>query len=791
MNKNICTLNGTWNLTFTLNDKKYTAAACVPGNVEPSLQALGLCGDYMPADNERSMIKFETVDDWTYTTVFDAPELPDGYTRNLVFEGIDTLAEIYLNGEKLGNTENMHMTYKYPVNLRPFGNELTVIIRSVDLWARNHPHDQFSRPQNFLGEYDTQTNMRKTRHQWGWDNAPHLITAGIFRPVYIENLPPKRFEDIYLFTEEIREDIAVIGISYFYKTPVKDLSDHRIRISLIDGETVVHSSTFPINFVQGLAKIGVDRNKIQLWWPSGFGDPKLYDIKIEMLEDGESVAVYERKFGIRTIHIDHTDDITEDGKGDFIFKVNGEKVFLRGTSWKPLDPLASEADRKTKTLDALREIPKLHCNMVRIWGGGIYEDKEFFDFCDANGIMVWQDFMFACEIPSTEEDYCKLASEEAVQIIKKLRNHPSLALWCGDNECDRCIEWVMPRSNMIPSQSVITRRVLKDAVILNDPYRYYLLSSPICSDEFHLSRHTNGNPRNERTFRVMTDHGYIYPSEIHFYVTPDKYSDSLRETKSRILGETGPIQLCAIAANDVTFEREKARMERLWNSPQIWSNGKHQNDGYFTVWRNTGSMVCKHFFGRDFTFDEWKEYRLAVNVVCAEVFKDALEYSRAVRWEKTGVIWWSLCDMWPMAFNYSVMDYELGPKLPYFWIEKSQQEFLLAAVNTEVGGEISLYALNDTLEKRKVKYSVKAYDQNGNCETIATGNITQEKNSSSLVQRISNPEQSELWIITWSDGVREYKNHAFTGKASWDVMKKWVDIIADEFGIADKILELK
>ncbi len=791
MEKKVHTLNGIWDLKFTLDEKVYNTTSPVPGNVEPTLQKLGLCDDYMPADKEFTMAKFETVDDWTYTTVFDAPELPEGYTRNLVFEGIDTLAEIYLNGEKLGNTENMHMSYKYEVDLKPFGNELTVVIRSVDLWAREHPHDQFSRPQNFRGHYDTQTNIRKTRHQWGWDNAPRIITSGIIRSVYIEDLPPKRFEDIYLYTNEVRDDIAVIGISYFYKTPVKLLTDHRIRIALIDGDKTIHSSTFPTRFVQGLVKIGVERSKIKLWWPSGFGEPKLYDIKIEMLEGDESVALYETRFGIRTIDVEHTDDLTEDGKGEFVFKVNGEKVFLRGTSWKPLDPLASEADRKTKSLAALREIPKLHCNMVRIWGGGIYECKEFFDFCDENGIMVWHDFMFACEIPSTEEAYCKLASQEAEQIIKKLRNHASIALWCGDNECDRCVEWVQPFSYILPSQSVITRQVLSDAVLRFDPYRYYLKSSPICSDEFHANRHINRNPSNERTFRMMTDHGYIYPSEIHFYVTPDKYGDSLRETKSKILGETGPIQLCAIAPNDDIFEHEKARMTRLWNSPKLSSNGTHQNDGYFTIWRNTGSMVCQHFFGRDFTLDEWKEYRLAVNVICAEVFKDALEYCRAVRWDKTGVVWWSLCDMWPMAFNYSVMDYQLNPKLPYFWIEKSQQEFLLAAVRTELNGEFSLYAFNDTLEKRKVSYSVKAYDQSGSSRTVATGIVTQDKNSSSLIQRIYNPEEAELWIITWSDGEREYKNHAFTGKVSWDVMRNWVRIIAKEFDIEDKILELK
>jgi hypothetical protein len=143
-----------------------------------------------------------------------------------------------------------------------------------------------------------------------------------------------------------------------------------------------------------------------------------------------------------------------------------------------------------------------------------------------------------------------------------------------------------------------------------------------------------------------------------------------------------------------------------------------------------------------------------------------------------------------MAFNYSAMDYKLGPKLPYFWIEKSHQELLLAAVRTEIDGKMALYALNDTLSEKKITYSVKAYDKSGNSKTLAVGTVSQEKNSSALIQRIYNSEESELWIITWSDGEREYKNHAITGKADFETVKNWVKIIADEFGITDKVAEI-
>ena len=791
MDKKIHSLNGTWNLDFTLDDKAYNTTVPVPSNVEPTLQKMGLCDDYMPAEHNFVTAKFETVDDWTYTTVFDAPELSEGYTRNLVFEGIDTLAEIYLNGEKLGNTEDMHMTYRYEVDLRPTGNELKVVIRSIDLWARRHPHDQFSRPQSLKGHFDSQVNIRKTRHHWGWDNAPRIITSGIIRDVYIEDIPPKRFEDMYVYTNDVRDDYVVVSVGYQYQTPTKLLTNHTLRVSLFDGDRLVERTDYNAVFVQGFVMFGIPRHKVELWWPSGFGDPRLYDLRIEMLEDGESVALYTQKIGLRVINIEHTAMIDEDGKGEFIFKVNGEKVFLRGTSWKPLDPFTSEADKKTRSLAALSEITKLNCNMVRIWGGGMYEDKAFFDYCDAHGIMVWQDFMFACEIPSMDEEYGRLVAKEAEQIIKKYRNYTCLALWCGDNEADRCIEWVQPLSKILPSQVAITRKILPNIVVRFDPYRFYLDSSPITPDIIHIDRQISGKEKDERTFTVKTDKGIISPSELHFYVSPDAFEWALRGAKNKMFGEIAPGPICSISNSEYAYDREKSRMERLWDSPWLDSNFTHQNDGYFTAWRNTGKNQCMHFFGRDFSFDEWKDYTLAINLICAESYKDAIEYCRTVRWDKTGVIWWSLCDMWPMAFNYSVMDYKLDPKLPYFWIEKSQQEFVLAAVRTKAGGEMSVYALNDTLCDKKITYSVKAYDQSGKSRTLATGTVSQEKNSSSLVQRIYNCEESELWIISWSDGEREYKNHAITGKADFKTVKNWVKIIADEFGITDKVLELK
>ena len=779
-------LNGEWKLSFTLPDKDETVETTVeiPSNIEPTLQKLGLIGDYMPADHPYATQAFEAVDDWTYTTCFDAPICEDGYTENLVFEGIDTIAEVYLNGEKLLDCENMHLTYKADVSGKLFktGNELKVIIHSSELYARRHLHDMLSSSRDGVTNYDSQSHLRKARHQWGWDNAPRLITSGIIRSVYIELLPPKRFEEVYLYTDHITDDYVLLGANWIYTTPERVFCNHHIRISLLDGEQVIHEEVAPAFFVQGSSTFAVPRDRIRLWWPSCFGEPYLYTVKLEMLEGERAVACYESPFGIRTVRLDWTEDKDEHGNGKFEFIVNGEPIYIRGTNWKPLDPLASLADAKLKTGKAPEEIKALNCNMVRIWGGGIYEDACLFDFCDRNGILIWQDFMFACEVPATDDAYCEAVKREAEFIVKKYRNHPSLAVWCGDNENDKVMQHKNQHTQALPSDSRVSREILKKAVLCHDHYRTYLPSSPLVSD---------------RTFTETTAGKLIHQqTERHLY--PEVYLEpaAIRACPNIFLGETGPFWTNAIAINPDIYAREAKRAERMWNEPVTIPKARnktifHQDDYYFKKWRQSGKDACEKLLGRDFSFAEFKDFTLALNLLCAEDFKDLIEYCRISRPDKTGLIWWSLMDMFPMLFNYSVIDCDYNRKLPYYWIQKSQQEFALLGVRKALDSAISLYAVNDTLQAHTVTYTVTAYGEDLSSCLLAKGRCTQEKNSTSPIQRINDDGTPQLWIIEWEEDGKVFKNHVFTRTTSYDVMREWVKIIGKEMGILDEILELK
>lgn len=779
-------LDGSWKLAFTLPDTEKTVETVVdvPCNVEQYLVRMGLIEDIFPADDPYATQAFDFVDDWTYTKTFEPLFTSNETKKELVFEGIDTIAEIYLNGEKLLDCQNMHRAYRADVSDRLVAgeNELKVVIRSGELWARDRLHNMISGGRSALTTYNSQTYLRKARHQWGWDNAPRLLTSGIIRSVYLEEIPQKRFEDVYLYTESIGANAVNLAVAWSYKTNLQSLCNHCFRLSLLDGDQMLYEQTKKANFVQGIFRYSIPRDQIELWWPSGFGNAKLYTVKLEMMEGDQVVATYTSPFGIRTLVLDWTEDITEENGGEFVFRINGERIFIRGTNWKPLDPMASLADQKTKTGKALDEIKALGCNMVRIWGGGIYEDPYFFEYCDQNGIMVWQDFMFACEVPAMDDDFCAEVEKEAIDIVKKYRNHPSLAVWCGDNENDECMMWLNKNNRALPSDSVITRRVLNKVTLELDPYRSYVPSSPFASD-LNAKERKKGQP-------IL----HVQP-ETHLYPSVLDQPKALRECKSFFLGETGPIEVNAMTVNETILLREAGRAKRLWNEPvptlSYKENCNHQFDYYFMRWRQTGKQICEHFYGRDFSFEEIKDYTLAINVRCAEVFKDIIEYCRVNRWSKTGVLWWSLMDMFPMLFNYSVIDCDYNRKLPFYWIQKSQQAFALMGVRQEADGEISLYAANDTLLPHTAEYTVTAYDEALEAKTVAVGSCTLEKNSAKMIHKIANGDRPSLWIIKWVENGKTYFNHVFTKPTTYEITKKWVEIIGRETGLSDELLELK
>ncbi|MBQ8754022.1 MAG: hypothetical protein IJZ19_03260 [Lentisphaeria bacterium] len=706
-----CSLNGEWKVSFIHpeTNEKYVIPAMVPGNIELDLERAGLISDPLAPDDEHPCRWVEFAD-WDFEREFDYNGLPDGMEKAMLnFEGIDTVADIFLNGEKLMYCENMHITHSADVTekLKTGKNKLLVRIYAPEFAARKYGvHAPFQYAPRLSNSY-----LRKARHMWGWDNAPRRLSAGIWRNVTLEFVPPIRFNSVYVFTDWVykEEDKAELICHYSFSTPDRDLSDYRIRCRMIHKGECHLDKEFAVIYTEGMLHSGaLMLEHPALWNPIGFGDPNLYDFELTLTKAGKTVTQDTQRIGIRTIRLERTEVTTPEGDGEFQFYCNGEKIYMRGTNWKPVSPYHSQTPALTEK--ALQLALECNCNMVRVWGGGIYEDHDFFDFCDEHGLLVWQDFMFACEFPPQEDFFKKTVYEEAKFIIEKYRNHPSLAVWCGDNEDDMPFFWgaKLPRG-IKPGDNKITREVLPLAISNFDPSRDFIPSSPYIADEAVI-RHFALQGQNDVD---------CFAPEQHIYCggkLPDGgFREFMRGSAAHFSSEIGPIGSNAMSETPEIYERELPRLLRLWNVdpetvPMENDFMTHQADRYCAVWCKSVQEVTGKMFNRQFTPEKPEELMKAINFYVGDLFKFAIESWRIQKFRRTGILWWSLLDMWPMAFNYSMVDSGFRRKYPFEVIRLSQQPVALMGEEPLCNQFPKLHVVNDTAYEQKGSYKVLAED---------------------------------------------------------------------------------
>ena len=749
--KLLISIDNNWQVTFEHPESRvtHTIPMGVPGNFALDLAAAGLIKfeEIMPAGSSEKIRLFEKVAKWHCRTTFNAPLHARESKVILVFNGIDTIAEIKLNGKLLGRAENMFIRHRFDVTdkLRDGANELEVIITDPVRHAETMELDALA----YWTPFDSFTNyIRRTRCLMSWDNAPRLLTGGLWRSVELIEKAPFGFDDCYIYTRNVSKDLktANVGIHFFVDFPEEKRCSltGKITISFDGREALTHDFEVTRHYY---TFHNFELNDPELWWPRGYGKANLYDVKLELFDNGKLLAARVLRTGIRFVIFNYCDMIAPDGSGEFIFHCNHQKIYCRGTNWKPIDAIYSRItpERLRQALDLAIEC---NCNMVRVWGGGIYEEQSFFDYCDEQGLAVWQDFMMACEFPLQSEENQLLMAQEAKAIIKELRNHPSLFLWCGDNEVDKGVfRPVRFPDSVVPSDNIITRRTLPDMIKRFDPFRFYLPSSPYICDA--LARDREG------------DYQEKAPS-LHLYVDHSIYHASLRRYPSRLLAETGPIGFSAFSETPAIVEAERERFERLWDAQAPASNPPgcgHQSDIYFTLCTGKIKAALKYEFGRDFKASELDTIAPAINFTVAEVFKDAIEYYRMNKWQRTGVIWWSLLDMWQMMFNYSVVDSEMKPKLPFYWIKQSQQDICFMFDRSDDGTIVLRYA-NDTLEAKKIAFKIYSCDpETGKMELIAENTAQLEANASGSVIENLNAGNAKLLLAEWENGGKVCYNH--------------------------------
>lgn len=766
-----------WMLSFThpVTGLPVRIPATVPGNVEIDLVREGLIADPFPQDNVNALRQWALVDDWTYETHFDAPNFAPDTGCELVFEGIDTIADVTLNNKIILRCENMFFEHRIEIRdcLKKHANALAVRIYSVDIFARRFPW----RPNQVVSQqcHRVRAHIRKAAYMWGWDNSPRVVGAGIWRPAYVQQTPQIRFSDVYIFTKQVYPEKSVVGVHWHIETPDLEVSGYRIEILFDENGTTVHRHELDVDFIHGQTYLTIENPS--LWWPYGYGKPVLHTVRLILRKDDCILAEWQTLFGIREIELKRTPVMDGNGGGDFIFKCNGENIYCRGTNWKPLDPLPSRAPDKMQR--ALELLSDLHCNMVRVWGAGVYEDQSFYDYCDRRGILVWQDFMQANMVPPQDEAFQRTMAVEAEHIVRRLRNHTSIAVWCGDNEIDLIFLADTPPS-MLPSENIISRKVLKSAVAANDPYRPYVESSPYVDDEIIKGLGLE---------KYATNRAYSLQPSIHFAPPEEEdYRKACRAVRGRFIAELN--RLASFSEDKAIFDRELDRMKRLWEPDgnqgsadsryktdffQGVSDPRHQVDVYFAKLLGLIMRRAHIFFGRPFDLNAPDDLVLANNTFVADRAKFVVEYFRAHKWDKTGVLWWSMLDMHPMAFQFSAVDSNFCKKKIYYWLRQSQQPVCVVACENKDENQVGLYICNDTLEP--AEGSVRVYE-------ITAGNIRKDihseqfsvkRNCSVLLGDVEELKSQSLFIIEWTiDGVTSF-NHYLGGRPPYDfeAFKVW------------------
>ncbi|MEM8862416.1 MAG: hypothetical protein AAGD96_29210, partial [Chloroflexota bacterium] len=468
-------LNGAWQ--FKQQDSDAWLPATVPGCVHTDLITAGEIPDPYYRDNEKSLQWIgEKV--WTYTLKFVADT--DLLNQPLVLlqcKGLDTLAEITLNGEVIGKTNNQFRLWEFDVTevLKPGENEITVRFDSALLYG------QEKLAERYIHSWSTDEHkvaggnyVRKSQCNFGWDWGPQLITCGIWRDITLVGLTVGRLDDVLV--EQIHSDDGSVSlmVDIAAEALAEDTAyDATLTVSL-DGNEVITAET---SLEAGLGAMAVAIPEPQLWWLNGLGSQPLYTVTVTLKHTGKVVDRWQKQIGLRTLKLITRPD--EWGES-FHFECNGVPFFSKGANWIPADTfIVSIADDHYE--DLLQSAVDVNMNMLRVWGGGIYEQPIFYELCDKLGICVWQDFMFACATyPTFDPAFMENVETEARQVIKELRHHASMALWCGNNELEQGLvddEWTATAMSW-QDYAKLYDHLLRDLVQELDPHTDYWPGSP-------------------------------------------------------------------------------------------------------------------------------------------------------------------------------------------------------------------------------------------------------------------------------------------------------------------------
>jgi beta-mannosidase len=650
-------------------------AAEAPGDVYLALAAAGRIVDPF-GDRAEQGCAWVVDREWWWRTEFAAPSLAAGQRLILEFEGLDTFADVWLNGERIASSDNMFRPLRLDLtgHARPGSNQLAVSFAPVATPVAG----KTPLPWPFGGDSIAKTNrnfIRKAQFGWGWDWGPTLPTVGIWKPVTLKVETAAALAQVVFTTLEI--------------SPEQDLAKVRIAVTadafggvtslIAEIELRAHDGSLAaqrlLKLAGGSASVEVDLPSAALWWTPELGAANLYGLAVTLVADGVAVDQRRLRVGVRTVALDQSPDPDEPGATFFRFVLNGVSIFARGACWIPASSFVAAVDephyRKLLQLAA-----DANMNMIRIWGGGVYEHDAFYDVCDELGLLVWQDFMFACA-PYPEDDPAFVASvtaEVKVQ-VERLRHHPSLALWCGNNECQ--VMGGLSSDKRRLAGDLYYEDIMPKIVAELDPTTPYWPGSPYGGP--HANSMIAGDVHDWTVW-----HG-VPPVPVdrmvgQFSIAPENVAYTrYAEDMTRFVSEYG---IQASPAME-TLRRAIPEDQRSYNSPALLARIKDHP-------KNKVDAMLVTVTGLPTDLQDYVDF---TQITQAEGLKFGIEHFRRRTPHCSGSLIWQLNDCWP-GISWSLVDYYGFGKASYYYVKRAYAP-VMASFKAGDEGAIELWVVND------------------------------------------------------------------------------------------------
>ncbi len=687
--------------TFREADTGDWLPATVPGTVHTDLLANGKIQDPFYRTNEYDQ-QWIDKKDWEYATRFDLDAVTLGHSHiELVFEGLDTYADVYVNDAPVLTADNMFRTWTADIkpHAKPGANSLRIRFRSpiqeglkqLAALGFDPPATNDQSDNGGLGDKRVSMFTRKAGYHYGWDWGPRFVTSGVWRPIRLRAWSGARIDDLHIVQDSLTNDEAKLTARFEIVSDAGGAAT--LDISGQDGIAARQAVTLTAG--RNTIELPVIIARPKLWWSNGLGEAHLYTLTGH-LTAGAAKDERPVRIGLRTLRVVQKPDA--DGTS-FYVELNGVPVFMKGASYIPNDSFLPRVTTQVYER-VVQSAVDTHMNMIRVWGGGVYEDDRFYDFCDEKGILVWQEFAFACSMYPNDPALLDNIRAEAEDNIRRLRNHACLTLWCGNNEIDAAWENDVPnggwgwkqtytqpqRDNMWAAYKAVFHEILPQTLSKLDPQRFYWPSSPLGAWDGHDVKHAD--------LSAAKQSGDIHYWDVWWGQKP--FSD-YRTHIGRFMTEYG-------------FQSfPELRTVETYATPadyDIFSDvmKSHQRS-------SIGNGTITNYMQRDYVVPkDFAQFLYVGQVLQAEGIKVAMEAHRARRDYCMGSLFWQINDCWPVA-SWSSIDYYGRWKAQQFFAKKSFAPVLVSAWLD--GDKISVHVVSDRLDDVPAELELSLIDFHG------------------------------------------------------------------------------